>query len=254
VLVGHAKSLDFEDFVAACRHWENVIDPDGEEDQAADDHQARRLHLSDTFEGNIVVDGRLDPISGAIVSGELTRIERELFEADWAEAKAFWGDDTRVEHLGRTPQQRRADALVEMARRSATAPADGRRPAPLFVFHIGYETTARRMCELADGTVVAPGRLLPFLSEAELERIVWGPDGRILELSKRARFYTGGLRDAIKHRDRRCTADSCREPAANCDIDHVQPYAQGGETTQENGRCQCQHHNRHHTKPKPGEL
>ena len=52
----------------------------------------------------------------------------------------------------------------------------------------------------------APGRLLPYLSEADFERIVWGPDDRIIELSKRARFFTGGLRDAIKHRDRHCTA------------------------------------------------
>ena len=249
-LVEYAKTLDFEDFVAACRHWENVVDPDGEEDQAADDYQARRLHLSETFRGNIVLDGQLDPLSGAIVAEELRRIERELFAADWAAAKAIWGDNTRVEHLLRTAAQRRADALVEMATRSATAPADGRRPKPLLVFHVGYENSARRMLELANGTVVAPGQLLPYLSEAEFERIVWGPDNRIIELSKRARFFTGGLRQAIKHRDRRCTTPGCRTPADQTDIDHIQPWAQGGETTQENGRAACDHHNRHNTKPK----
>lgn len=248
LLVEHAKNLDFEDFVAACRHWGNMVDPDGEEEQAADDHAGRRLHLSETFRGNVVLDGRLDPIGGAIVGGELHRIERELFEADWADARALWGDGTRVEHLARTAAQRRADALVEMARRSATAPADGRRPVPLFVFHVGYESTARRMCELASGTVVAPGQLVPWLTEASFERIVWGPGDRILGLSKRARFFTGGLRRAIQHRDRRCTTPGCRVAAEDCDIGHVQPWAAGGETTQENGRVACGRHNRHHTK------
>ena len=248
-LVEYAKTLDFEDFVAACRHWENVMDPDGEEAQAADDHQARRLHLSETFRGNVVLDGQLDPISGAIVSEQLRRIERELFRADWADAKAVWGESTRVEHLARTGAQRRADALVEMARRSAIAPADGRAPKPLLVFHIGYESSARRMLELGNGTVVAPGQLLPYLSEAAFERVVWGPEDRILSLSKRARFFTGGLRQAVKHRDRRCTAPGCRVPAEDCDIDHVQPWAQGGETTQDNARCRCGYHNRHRVEP-----
>jgi hypothetical protein len=248
-LVECAKTLDFEAFVAACRHWEIVVDPDGEEAQAADDVEARRLHLSETFRGNVVLDGQLDPISGAIVSEQLRRIERELFRSDRADAKAIWGESTRVEHLARTAAQRRADALVEMATRSATAPADGRRPKPLFVFHVGYESSARRMLELANGTVVAPGQLLPYLSEAEFERVVWGPGDRVLTLSKRARFFAGGLRQAVKHRDRRCTAPGCRVPADDCDIDHVQPWAHGGETTQDNARCRCDHHNRHLAKP-----
>ena len=48
----------------------------------------------------------------------------------------------------------RADALVEMAIRSRTVPADGRRPEPLFSVFVGFETFAGRICELANGTVV----------------------------------------------------------------------------------------------------
>ena len=249
LLVEYATTLTFGEFVAACRRWEDVVDPDGTEDAAADAHEAQRLHVSETFDGSVAIDGMLDPISGAIVSDELGRIESELFEADWARAKAVHGAEVRGEHLARTSAQRRADALVEMARRSGVAPADGKPPVPLFVFHVGYETTGRRMCELASGTVVAPGQLLPFLSEAELERVVWGPDDRIMSVSKRARFFKGGLRRAIEHRDRRCTHTGCDVTAPHCDVDHIQPYAQGGETTQENGRLRCGPHNRHRNKP-----
>lgn len=245
MLVGFAKELEFGDFVAACRHWEDVVDPDGSEDQASDDVAARRLHVSETFRGNVVIDGFLDPISGAVFTTALRRIENELFQADWAAAKEIHGDGTRGEHLARTAAQRRADALVEMAKRAAIAPADGSRPRPLFVFHVGYESSARRMCELANGTVVPPGQLVAHLADADFERIVWGPGDRIISLSKTARFFTGGLRRVIQHRDRRCTTEGCREPAENCDIDHIQPHTDGGETTQDNAQLKCPRHNRH---------
>jgi len=47
-----------------------------------------------------------------------------------------------------------------MARRSGTAPADGRRPEPLFTVLVGYEAFTR-ICELANRTVVSPGSLIP---------------------------------------------------------------------------------------------
>jgi hypothetical protein len=34
--------------------------------------------------GMYLLGGTLDPVSGAIVAGEFTRIENQLFEAEWA--------------------------------------------------------------------------------------------------------------------------------------------------------------------------
>ena len=41
-----------------------------------------------------------------------------------------------------------------------------------------------------------------------------------------------------------CTHPYCYEPAENCQADHIEPYAEGGPTTQENGRLLCGFHNR----------
>ena len=60
----------------------------------------------------------------------------------------------------------------------------------------------------------------------------------------RARLFTGGTRRAIELRDRICTHPYCYEPAENCQADHIEPYAVGGPTTQENGRLLCGFHNR----------
>jgi hypothetical protein len=185
----------------------------------------------------------LDPISGAIVSDELNRLEHQFFEDDRKEAKARLGLEPQVSDLRRTPGQRRADALVEMATRSKMAPADGKRPAPLFSVYVGYETLCGRICQLAQGTVISPGSLLPWLDQAYIERAVFTPDNRV-EVSTTARLFTGATRRAIELRDRECTHPYCDRPAEDCEIDHIQPYTANGPTTQDNGQVLCGYHNR----------
>ena len=49
---------------------------------------------------------------------------------------------------------------------------------------------------------------------------------------------------AIELRDRMCTHPHCSEPAESCQVDHIEPYASGGLTTQDNGRLLCGFHYR----------
>jgi hypothetical protein len=103
-------------------------------------------------------------------------------------------------------------------------------------------TLSGRMCQLARGTVVTPGSLLPWLEEADLERAVFAP-GRRVECSVTARFFTGATRRAIELRDRQCQHPCCDVPAERCQADHIIEYSKGGLTTQENGRLLCEYHN-----------
>ena len=195
----------------------------------------------------------LDPIKGAIVSNELIRLEAEMFEADWAEAKARLGRDPRLDELARTPAQRRADAMCEMATRSKAMPADARRPEPLFSILVDYPTLSGRVCELANGAVVSPGSLVPWLDQAWFERIVFTPNPRI-ECSATPRFFTGATRRAIELRDQVCAHEFCEARAEQCQIDHIVPYSKGGPTTQENGQVLCAFHNRlRNVGPDPGD-
>jgi len=179
------------------------------------------------------------PSSRASSSGS----NKSCFEADWAKARTRLGREPHSTDLARRGGQRRADALVEIATRSRTAPEDGRRPAPLFSVLVDYDTLHGRICELADGTAVAPGSLPPWFDGAYLERVVFGP-GRRVEVSRTARLFTGATRRAIELRDRECTHPYCDVPTASCEVDHVVPFALGGGTTQENGRMLCGFHNR----------
>jgi hypothetical protein len=139
-----------------------------------------------------------------------------------------------------------------MATRSRIAPSDGRRPAPLFTVVIDYETLRGRLCELAQGTALAPGSLVPWLDKAYVERVVFAPARRI-EVSATARLFSGATRRAIEVRDRECTHPYCDVPARSCEADHVVPFEAGGMTTEENGRLLCGYHNRlRNQRPPPG--
>jgi hypothetical protein len=202
VLVGHARSLRFGQFARALAYWCYRADPDGSEAEADEQYKSRRLHLSSGFGGTQLLDGVLDPIGGAIVADELARIEKEFFEADWAAAKARVGPGVCAADLWRTPAQRRADALVEMARRSGAVPPGARMPEPLFSVLIDYETLAGRICELANGEAVTPGSLLRYLDRAWIERVVFGSPSRVIDIGARRRLFTGATRRAIQVRDR----------------------------------------------------
>jgi len=238
-LVEHARTMGHRAFGQVLAYWEQAADPDGVERDAEAQRDGRRVHLSESFGGTWLLDGVLDPISGEIVATALDRIGEELFKVEWAEhGRAV-----------RSPAQRRADALVEMARRAGAAPAGGRLPAPLFTVFVGYETLAGRMCELAGGSVVPPGSLLPWLTEAYIERVVFdGPD-RVMNVGVRRRFFEGATRRAVEVRDRECYSEFCDEPAGRCEIDHVQPYGEGGLTVDDNGRPACPHHHRRRDGP-----
>jgi hypothetical protein len=243
VLVGQAKDLDFEDFHRVLEYWKQLADPDGSEETQEEKKASRNVFLGSSYNGMFLGQMTLDPIGGAIVAGELNRLEHDLFEADCAEAKERLGRTGRIDELARTSAQRRADALVEMATRSKTAPAEGIRPAPLFSVLVGFETLKGRICELENGTVLHPSALEPWMDSAYFERALFSLSGRI-DVSVRSRFFTGGTRRAIELRDRICTHPHCYEPAESCQVDHITTYAEGGLTTQDNGRLLCGFHNR----------
>ena len=217
--------------------------PTASRQDAAHDEALRRVHLSAGLRGTGHLDGLLTSLGRATVASALGRIEQELFDADWAAARAEHGDAATTGHLTRTPAQRRHDALVEMARRAVTAPADGKRPQPLVSVLVGYETFRGRVCELADRTVITPGTVASLLDEALIERVVFDGPSRVVDLG-RARRFTGAVRRALEVLDRGCTHAGCDMPAERCQGDHIQPWSRGGDTDAENGQLRCPYHNR----------
>lgn len=246
-----AANLDWLELQQALAYWCLVYDPDGSDDDAEQRRERRRFSLVQLPDGSWHVSGRLDPITGTVVDGTLRRIDDELREHDKTEAADRLGRPPLTDELTRTPQQRRADALAEMAKRASSTPPGARRPAPLVNVVVDIATFAKIVSELFDGTVVHHSDIVDLLDDALIERIVFdGPD-RVLHVGRQRRFRDA-LRRAIEVRDRRCTHRLCDAPVARCDGDHIDRYEDGGITAQSNGRLYCPFHNHlRETRPPP---
>lgn len=237
-LVGYAKASPWPLFCRQVAYWLHEADPDG----AQPPYERRRVYLSRTIDDCWALDGWLDQVTGTIIHDELSRLEHRLFAADWSNAKTRLERDPLPHELARTPAQRRADALLEMAKRSATMPKNGRRPRPLITIAVGAGTFTR-MCETRGGTAIHPAAAAALLDDAIIERIVFGEEGRVITAS-RQRTFTGALRRAIDLRDRECYHAYCSEPADRCQADHIVPWTHGGATSFENAQLACPFHNR----------
>ncbi len=228
------------------RYWQDRVDPDDCERQGDKQRDSRRVHLSQSFQGTWFLDGVLDPISGGELDEALRRIYDELHRVDRSKAEAIHGPCCTEELLERTPPQRRADALVELARRAMATPHDGRKPRPLISVLVGYESFRGPIRQTFNGTLLSNGQVAALLTEADIERVVFAPPGRdITDLGRRTRLFTPAQRRVIQLRDRTCGHPDCEEPTERCDMNHwPTPWAQGGETNISNGRSDCPLHNR----------
>ncbi|MDZ7677185.1 MAG: DUF222 domain-containing protein [Acidimicrobiales bacterium] len=240
-LVAQAQVLGFDDFAKVVDYWCQCAAPDEVEDQARARYEARRARLTTGLDGMGHLEVDLDPVAHGLFAEALARIEQELWETDWAEARDRLGVDATKADLARSDAQRRHDALVEMARRSAATPAGARKPVPLITVHIDHDTLAGRVCELSTGQVLTPGEVLPLLSEADIERAVFDTPSRLVDLGEQARFFVGGTRRAVQICQPQCVHNTCEVPAERCDVHHIEAWP-AGPTTQANGEPRCPAH------------
>ena len=230
MLVAQCEQLTFGQAVKVVQYWCQRADAELDRDGPPPPKPATlRLHTG--VDGTVSGDFWLDPIGGATVAEALRRIERELYRQDQRDG------------VMRSKAERMAAALVELAVRSQTAPANGRRPEPLLCILAG-EATVDNLCELASGVVIHPGLIVPHLGRAEVQTFIFDGADHIIAASKQ-RTFRGLLRRAIQVRDRHCQHPSgCDEPITRCDVDHRVPHHEGGITAEANGHLECEPHNR----------
>jgi hypothetical protein len=253
-LVAQAGRVDFAEFQQLLAYWQQCAAPDEVEERARRRYEHRSVKLGAGLDGTGFLDVEFEPIGFAEFSEALRRIEQELWEADWAEARDRLGPDATTRDLARSAAQRRYDALIEMARRASSAPPGSVRPRPLVTVHVDHDTLMGRICQLSTGTVVTPGEVLPLLVDVDLERVVFDGPSRIIDLGRRRRFFTGGVRRAVEILHPTCTHPGCRVPSELCDIDHVPDWEQGGRTDHDAGVPRCPPHHpkrRQRSKARP---
>ncbi len=168
---------DFDEFLRAVQYWEHGADDalGASEDQHRRHRAGRKAHHSKTFQGTYQLDATFDAVGGEIFDTALGRIYHELLMADWKAARAEHGDAACESDLCRTPEQRRLDALVEMARRATAVAADAKMPRPLITVLVDYEQLKGPIRETFNGNVLTTHQVADLLSEADVERAVYAP-------------------------------------------------------------------------------
>ena len=146
IFADQASTQPYDDFCSWLRQWQSLADADGAAEAAEQSHERRAFSLLENqLDGTWTSHGSHGALQGAVMKELLDAFEDAEFAADWAQAREQYGHDARVEHLARTPQQRRADALLEIFRRAGAAAADARSPEPLVNIVIDQETFEREL-------------------------------------------------------------------------------------------------------------
>ncbi len=228
-----ASGLTLADTRRLVAYWSQAHDqaPDGA------DVEPSAVYLSQSWKGRGRLDGDLDPEDHALVNAALDSLISE---------------QVRTTPTGELPPmpQLRGEALTELARRFLDAPATptdhGNRPHLTVV--VAYDTLVGTdpggLCEMGDGTIISPAAAQRLACDANVCRLITGPDSEILDLGRTRRTVSPAQWKALRIRDRHCRFHGCRRPSSWTDAHHLRPWARGGLTDQSNLVLLCR---RHHT-------
>ncbi|HEY0695264.1 MAG TPA: DUF222 domain-containing protein, partial [Kribbella sp.] len=227
-LVGEAHRFDPIQLSKLGARIRAHLDPDGV--LRSEEDAAKRMELSVTpdVDGVVRVRGRLSAEGAALVRSALSSLAKPL------------PNDTR------SAAKRRADALVELARRAlnaGTLPVEGGvRP------HIGLTVDLAELrrhtgvVDLDSGGTVSIQAARRICCDADVIPIVMRGRSQPLDVGRQQRLVTAPLRRALIARDRGCAAPGCDRPPEWCEAHHLVHWANGGTTSIDNTALVCGYH------------
>lgn len=196
-------------------------------------HRRRYLRLSEAFDGGYDLEGYLDPEGGATLKTALNGLL-----------------GPRPKDDERTPGQRRADGLVEIASRAldrGDLPVrGGQRP------HLTITATLETLrgdsgapAALLDWGFPISGKALRRIArDAEITPILLSAKGDPLHVGRKYRTATPKMSKALAERDRNCVWPGCDRPPEWSQRHHELPWLLGGKTEIDGMCLLCIRHHR----------
>lgn len=220
------------------QHITDAIDNDGGAEHDDKLYDARKGFLSETLGGGYELNARLDPTGGKILE---TALDAEM-------RRDLQRDDTR------TTRQRRADAIVALARlaleRGELGESHNIRPHFTYVVHAGEtpgvttDDVARMRMECQTDGHVSAAMLELLMCDCTMSRVIVAGRSEILDVGRASRTVTAAQWKALVVRDGHCQAGGCDRPPSHCDAHHVDHWEHGGSTDLDNLLMLCWHHHR----------
>jgi len=234
LMLCEARALNPRDLLLWGRRLRHQLDPNEVANDEQREHRRRWLHLSQAWDGGYDLEGHLDPEGGTTFKVALQGLLGPRLKED-----------------DRTPAQRRADALVEIAGRcldSGQLPLrGGQRP------HISITATLETLrgdpgapaAELDWGFPISASALRRLACDADLTPILLSKNGDPLHMGRRRRTAPPKLSQALAERDHHCVWPGCDRPPEWCQRHHRgQPWESGGLTEIEQMELLCKVHHR----------
>jgi hypothetical protein len=250
-LVRTAASESSDAFRHRVAQAELVAQSKSGKDRRSRQRENSRLHTSDRDDGMKGINVALDPDRNAIVLHALDALVDEHWRS---------GTQSTERPATRELPKLRADALVEMARRSLTGtvhdasssaqPSSSRRGEAQVVVLIDLETLLSGIdrvggvCMLDDGTPIAGETARRIACEANVIPVVLGSKSEVLDVGRGARLATAAQRTALRLRSATCEFPGCTVPARHSRAHHIDPWDHDGRTDLDNLVWLCSHH--HH--------
>ncbi|MFT6812940.1 MAG: hypothetical protein ACJASK_001564, partial [Ilumatobacter sp.] len=283
LFIDQAERLEHDEFADVIKHFIVQADQDGafNDQKFHEDQRTASVRIDD---GAITMHARGgDPLSAA----EMKRIFDLAVEAeahkDFETRRSLHGNDALAHPMPRSGDQRRFDAIYAIFMASVTAPADGKRPEPLVNIVIdaatGLEVLARhglldltnndhnndhnndlavvdpasRRCATSTGIALHPDIALQAMLAGSIRRVMVDAHDVVINMGRTQRLFTGKARQAAQLLAVRCGFRGCDIPAEFCDVDHITPWVNGGNTDQANSMPLCGPHDRQkHSKQLQG--
>lgn len=258
-LLDDAITLPFDDFERLARTWEMLADPQGSLEVCERNRQRRDASIRPRPDGGWDVHALLDDVAGAEMLDIFAWYIDAEFRSDWTEAVDRLGDgNVSMGDLRRTEPQRRADALVAMARAAAAAPPDATRPVPtvdivvdattydawLAEAFIDPDDYRNVTCRTARGHRLHPHDVVNASLWAMVRRVVVDSRSVVTDLGRRSRLFTGPARESVMLLEDTCVWTGCDQPTRWCHADHLDSWTRArGPTRPDNGAPLCPRHN-----------
>ncbi len=214
----------------------------------------RHFKWGDDGEGSMWFRGSLPHLEAASLIATLQayvesdrRAERDRFKATRATgANPTTIQDQVSDDNLRTPDQRRADALVQLIAEHRDAPSSvGDRPRIVVTIREqDLNERAEKAGVLATGAKITAAELRRLCCDADIMPIVLGSHSEILDVGRTQRLVTPAIRKALTVRDGACIFPGCTAPDTRCEAHHLQPWWAGGATALNNLVLLCGHHHR----------
>jgi hypothetical protein len=230
VMAGFAVTHRHDELARLVHAFCDRLDADGSE---PDPTPTRSCSLAIHPDGRVTGRFDLDPVGGEKV--------RAVIEA-MVQANRPAGDE-------RSQSRKQADALVQWADNTlATGQAPLLRTVkPHVAVKVGLDdlvdpSTGPGTAEMGFGAVISAARARWVACDADLTRIVLGPDGQPLDVGRTQRLVTPAIRKAVEHRDGHCVFAGCDAPIWWCEVHHLIAWMYGGQTSVANSGLLCERH------------